>query len=159
MLKSRFIINRITHKLDQISHIDLLHLSRRIWKLRLESRRLSNIESEILGIERTKEEVPSWLIPQVYFDYLNTRDAFPLAGVFYYNEMNIISLAVLFQYICSLSIDDNKLTETDILDIVSIGDLFRKDKNYDLEEKYFRIGFHQDISNQLPKDIIHKYVM
>ncbi len=47
-------------KLPSFGHYDLLHASRRLWKNKMESVRLANVEKEILGIQR-KDDVPvSW---------------------------------------------------------------------------------------------------
>ena len=39
--------------------------------------------------------MPSYLIPQMWFDYLRNRDARPLEGVFYHHKMGILSLVAL----------------------------------------------------------------
>jgi uncharacterized protein YprB with RNaseH-like and TPR domain len=68
MLRSRYIINRLPVSFTDYQHLDLLHIARRIWKLRLDSRRLADIEKEILALTRSEEEIPGWLVPQIYFD-------------------------------------------------------------------------------------------
>jgi tetratricopeptide (TPR) repeat protein len=54
------------------------------------------MEVNILGYQRSQEEVPGWLVPQLYFEYLQTKDPQPLVGVFYHNSIDIVSLAALF---------------------------------------------------------------
>ncbi len=68
MLRSRMILNRMSYSNLNKDHLDLLHFARRLWKLRLESRRLSDIEKEIIAFQRTEDEVPGWLVPQLYQD-------------------------------------------------------------------------------------------
>lgn len=94
LLQNRFIYHRIASALSDPQHLDLLHAARRIWKRRLIDCSLTNIETEILHVYR-QEDVPSYLIPQLYFQYLRTRDATPLKQVFYHNEMDILSLVAL----------------------------------------------------------------
>ncbi|GMU91971.1 MAG: hypothetical protein AMXMBFR4_10290 [Candidatus Hydrogenedentota bacterium] len=94
LLRTRFIQNRIPFRLDSVLHFDLLHAARRFWKRRLGACNLTNVEREILGIAR-QGDVPSHLIPQLWFDYLRTRDARPLTGVFYHHKMDILSLVAL----------------------------------------------------------------
>ncbi len=94
LLQTRFIYHRIASALSEPQHLDLLHAARRIWKRRLTDCTLSNIENEILQVHR-QEDIPSYLIPQLYFEYLRSRDAVPLKQVFYHNEMDILSLVAL----------------------------------------------------------------
>ncbi|GMW02279.1 MAG: hypothetical protein AMXMBFR84_34150 [Candidatus Hydrogenedentota bacterium] len=94
LLRTRFIQNRIPFPLDSILHFDLLHAARRFWKERLGRCNLGNVEKHILGLQR-HGDVPGELIPQLWFDYLRTRDARPLTPVFYHHKMDILSLAAL----------------------------------------------------------------
>ncbi|MDD5368529.1 MAG: tetratricopeptide repeat protein [Anaerolineaceae bacterium] len=96
LLNARYTLQGFSSPLPALAHIDLLPLARRLWRDRLPSRALSYLEVSILGAFRTQEEVPGWLIPQIYFDYLHSGDARPMAGVFYHNAMDILSLAALF---------------------------------------------------------------
>jgi hypothetical protein len=98
LLNTRYTLMGMTSPFQDIGHFDLLSLSRRLWSLRLESRTLGNVETRILGFSRGEEEVPGYMIPEMYFDYLKTRDARPLAGIFYHNAMDILSLAALFSH-------------------------------------------------------------
>ncbi len=100
MLRSRFVMNRLPVQFGAYQHIDLLHIARRIWKLRLESRKLGDIEREILDYRRGSAEIPGWLVPQIYFDYLENADAAPLHGVFYHNEIDVISRCSSISTIC-----------------------------------------------------------
>lgn len=76
-------------------HLDLLFLARALWKRRLEGCRLADIEEHILGFKRSGEEVPGWLVPILYQDYLREGDPEPIKGVLYHNEQDVISLAAL----------------------------------------------------------------
>ncbi len=97
LLESRFVGHRAFRRppLDDPPHIDLLHPARRLWKRRLESCRLSSLEQHILGVKRTGEDVPGWLIPSLYFAYLRSGDARALQGVFYHNLIDILTLSTL----------------------------------------------------------------
>ncbi len=59
-----------------MAHLDLLLGARRLWKLRLESCRLVDLERQILGVER-EGDLPGEMIPYVYFEYLRTERRFP----------------------------------------------------------------------------------
>jgi hypothetical protein len=45
------------------------------------------------------------MIPELYFDYLNERDARPLAGVFYHNAIDVLSMASLLHHAAILLSD------------------------------------------------------
>jgi len=94
LLTTRFTQSRVACKTGNMGHYDLVHAARRFWKKRLGDCSLGNIEREILGLHR-QGDVPSYLIPQMWFDYLNSRDARNLKGVFYHHEMDILSLVAL----------------------------------------------------------------
>lgn len=94
LMQTRFIQNRIPFRGAACMHYDLVHAARRMWKRRLKDCSLQNIERHILGITRSGD-VPSHLIPQLWFNYLRNRDARPLQGVFYHHKMDILSLVAL----------------------------------------------------------------
>lgn len=94
LLRTRFIQNRIPFRLDGAGHLDLVHTARRVWKRRINDCSLGNVEREVLGVRR-HGDVPGHLIPQMWLDYLHTRDARPLQGVFYHHRMDILSLVSL----------------------------------------------------------------
>jgi uncharacterized protein len=95
LLDGRFLLNRVDSGLTALPHFDLLPPSRRLWRSRLGSCRLISLEQGLLGVRRTQEDVPGWAIPQLYFDYLKTGDGRPLAGIFYHNELDIVSMVTL----------------------------------------------------------------
>lgn len=94
LLETRFRMARRRPPFSRLVHLDLLYGARRLWKLRLESCRLVDLESQILGVER-EGDLPGELIPYVYFEYLRTRQAFRLVPVFHHNAMDILTLACL----------------------------------------------------------------
>ncbi|HBY47376.1 MAG TPA: ribonuclease H-like domain-containing protein [Thermomicrobiales bacterium] len=75
-------------------HIDLLTSARAIWKHRLPNCALGTIEQQVLGISRGVD-APSWMIPQLYFDYLRTRRVDDLTAVFEHNQADVLTLARL----------------------------------------------------------------
>ncbi len=76
-------------------HLDLLMPARRLWKRRLQSCRLANLEQQILEFVRSEDDVPGSLIPQMYTDYLRSGDAGPMQNVFYHNREDIVSMVAL----------------------------------------------------------------
>lgn len=78
-------------------HLDLLLPARRLWRRRLQSCRLSNLEQRILGVQRTQEDVSGALIPYLYLDYMRTGNAGEMSRVFYHNREDIVSMVSLAQ--------------------------------------------------------------
>lgn len=94
LLETRFRMSRARHPFDRMEHLDLLFGARRLWKLRLDSCRLVELENQILGVER-QGDLPGEMIPYVYFDFLRTQRAFQLVPIFHHNAIDILSLACL----------------------------------------------------------------
>jgi uncharacterized protein len=95
LLENRFRAVRIScGSLRRLCHLDLLFGARRLWKLRLASCRLVDLEYRVLGVER-EGDLPGAMIPYYYFDYLRTRQAMRLVPIFHHNAMDILSLACL----------------------------------------------------------------
>lgn len=94
LLETRFRMARARHPFDRLRHLDLLFGARRLWKLRLESCRLVELESRILGFER-EGDLPGEMIPYVYFDYLRSKRAFRVVPIFHHNAIDILTLACL----------------------------------------------------------------
>src|SRR5579863_5404989 len=94
LLETRFRMARARQPFDRMEHLDLLFGARRLWKLRLESCRLVELENQILGVER-QGDLPGEMIPYYYFEYLRTQQAFKLVPIFHHNAIDILSLACL----------------------------------------------------------------
>ncbi len=91
LLANRYKINRMKFPLDSTNHLDMLFCSRRIWKRHCDSFRLGDLEKRILGFART-DDVPSHLIPSIFFDYLQNRDERMLYPILNHNRDDILSL-------------------------------------------------------------------
>ena len=102
ILNTLHILQRVPSPFVDAYHIDLLTISRQLWRLRLTQCRLANIEQSILEFEREGGEVPGYLAPEFYKDYLQTGDARPLKGVFYHNQEDVVSLAALFSLVAKI---------------------------------------------------------
>jgi hypothetical protein len=95
ILETRFILDRRPFPLIDTPHLDLLGPSRRLWRLRLASCALGNLEREVLGLERDQADVPSGVIPYLYRDYLRTGDAREISRVLYHNKIDVLSMVTL----------------------------------------------------------------
>jgi uncharacterized protein YprB with RNaseH-like and TPR domain len=108
LLETRYRMTRSIAPCAPKVHLDLLHPARQLWRLRLGSVRLKDLERHVLGDENRAlewsrhDDIDSSLIPQMYFDYLRGGPAEPLAGVFRHNQMDLRGLAALAGKILTL---------------------------------------------------------
>jgi uncharacterized protein YprB with RNaseH-like and TPR domain len=96
-------------KLPAFGHFDLYHAARRMWKHRLDRLKLSMVEEEILEVGR-KDDIPGFLAPMIYFDFLERKQPDGLLGVIRHNEQDILSLIVLYIHLSFqlLQMDENQ---------------------------------------------------
>jgi uncharacterized protein YprB with RNaseH-like and TPR domain len=147
ILNSRYILHGWHSPLSNLLQLDLLHLARKLWRFRLPRRSLSDIETQILKTMRTEEEVPGWMIPQMYFDYLRSRDARPMKRVFYHNEIDVLSLAALLNH-SSLLIEELHEQYVQPIDRYSIARLYE-----DLGHQETAINIYWEcIQDDLPEE-------
>jgi ribosomal protein S20 len=108
LLETRYRMTRAIHAITPKVHLDFLHPARQLWRLRLGSVRLKDLERHVLnggdrGIDWSRnDDIDSSLIPQMYFDYLRGGPAEPLAGVFHHNQMDLRGLAAVAAKILGL---------------------------------------------------------
>ena len=87
--------------LPAFGHLDLLHGARRLWKAELESCRLGIIEQEKLDVFR-EDDLPGFLAPVRYFDFLHSQDPDVIEGVLRHNETDVLSLITLYIHMTRL---------------------------------------------------------
>jgi uncharacterized protein YprB with RNaseH-like and TPR domain len=130
LLENRFTMTRAIKVPQLAAHLDLLHPARALWKLRLGSVRLVELERHVLDAERLGwhrgDDVASALIPQFYFDYLRGGTADPLAGVVKHNQMDLRGLAALFGKINSLLDERQSLAAEDSLDLFGLSKFLQR---------------------------------
>jgi hypothetical protein len=95
ILEARLTLNRQPSPFRQRPHLDLLTPARWLYRGRLESCALSHLEAHVLGVPRTGDDVPGYLIPQMYLDYLRSGDARDMRRVIYHNAVDILSMVTL----------------------------------------------------------------
>src|SRR5713101_9404852 len=108
LLETRYRMTRAIASCTPKLHFDLLHPARQLWRPRLGSVRLKELERHVLGDENRAlewsrhDDIDSSLIPQMYFYYLRGGPAEPLAGIFRHNQMDLRGLAALAGKILTL---------------------------------------------------------
>ena len=91
-----FLTQRTIPLLDEGEpHLDLLLPARRLWRRRLQSCRLINLERQVLGLTRSDDDVPGHLIPLLYTDYVRNGDARRMPNIFYHNREDILAMVSL----------------------------------------------------------------
>ena len=101
LLETRYRMTRTIPACTPKLHLDLLHPARLLWRPRIGSVRLRDLERQVLSNESCAlewsrhDDIDSSLIPQMYFDYLRGGPPEPLAGVFRHNQMDLRGLAAL----------------------------------------------------------------
>lgn len=96
LVNNRFMLAAIRPPLLGAPHLDLLPPSRRMWRARWGSCSLGNLERNVLGLERTAEDVPGYLIPDIYRAHYRTGEVSELmVRVFYHNLQDIVSMPLL----------------------------------------------------------------
>jgi uncharacterized protein YprB with RNaseH-like and TPR domain len=92
-------------------HFDLLHPMRRLYRHRMPGCRLADAERRLLHIDRP-DDVPGWLVPSLYLDYLRAGRASPLRGVFRHNADDVLSLVGVLARLARL-LDGERLDPED----------------------------------------------
>ncbi len=129
IIQDRMILHRVERNLEYAEHIDLLHSARRLYKRRLQSCRLSNIERNVLSFIRY-DDIPGEMVPPIYFDWLNTMNTANLAGVIEHNLHDIVSLYFLMHRVnCSMDNPEEVIYDPD--DVYSVARIYENRKEHE----------------------------
>jgi uncharacterized protein len=104
LLETRYRMSRKTSPPTPRAHFDFLHPARNLWRLRLGSVRLSELEGHVLGWDRGADLL-SDLIPRIYLDFVRGGPPERLIPIFHHNQMDLRGLAALSGRILSLLSD------------------------------------------------------
>jgi uncharacterized protein YprB with RNaseH-like and TPR domain len=119
IVKNRYVMNRISIDDDELEHLDLLYISRNLWKNSIITCRLSNVEEQRLGIIR-HNDVSGAYAPMIYFQYLADGNVKPLEGVFLHNELDVLTLATLATHLGTILAGHLDLTKVNTDDVFRI---------------------------------------
>ncbi|MDP9147330.1 MAG: ribonuclease H-like domain-containing protein [Acidobacteriota bacterium] len=131
LLENRFRMTRSIPVPRLSAHLDLLHPARALWRFRLGSVRLVDLERQVLNPTLLgwcrEDDVSSKFIPQFYFDYLRGGPPEPLTGVARHNQMDLRGLAALFGKINELLADGTTSSdEMHSLDLFGLSQFLRR---------------------------------
>ncbi len=103
-------------KLPDFGHFDLYHASRRLWKNKLDRVKLSIVEKEVLGFER-KDDVPGYLAPMIYFDYVERQNPEAVFKIMKHNEWDVLSLITLYIHLSALLLNNEAVEHEDSFEL------------------------------------------
>jgi hypothetical protein len=148
LLQSRFNFHGWKHPFADLAHIDLLHLARRLWRERLPSRTLISLEAQILDSARSEDDVPGWMAPALYFEYLRYGDPTPLKSIFYHNAMDVVSLSALLDHMGALLADPLNTGAQYSVDLIALAKLFEDMGDLDQATRlYLHALEHEEVQN------------
>jgi tetratricopeptide (TPR) repeat protein len=146
LLETRYRMTRTIPPPEPRAHLDFLHPARNLWRLRLGSVRLSQLERHVLGWDRGAD-VASELIPSIYLDFVRGGHAEPLVPVFQHNQMDLRGLAGLSSRTLSL-LSDEEGTSQDGLELFGVSRICERRG----EVKRARKLYEQSIVPVLPEE-------
>lgn len=97
MISQRLTINRMPIP-GIADHLDSLHPARSLFRRLGEDCSLITLEKCLLAFDRG-EDIPGFLIPSKYFDYLYDRQPGKIPEIIRHNRLDVISLALVTRYI------------------------------------------------------------
>jgi uncharacterized protein len=156
LLITRYLSHGWQPPFRDLTHVDLLPLARRLWRDRLTSRTLGMLEAHILGAGRSEEDIPGWMIPQIYFDYLRSGDPTQLKNVFYHNAMDVVSLVALMEHMSLLLEDPQGLGGEHGVDLIALAKLYEQmGDSYAAAQLYGHGLDHEDArSEKMPRALL-----
>jgi len=156
LLETRYRLNRSRTPFGKLEHLDLLHGARRLWKLRYESCRLVDLETQVLGFERNGD-VPGALIPYLYFEYLRTGRAARLLPVFHHNATDILTLACLTGIVPLAFKDPENLPFQHGAEIAGIARWLREAGDLEQSRRLFRRAVETRLPNSgMPDELMFR---
>jgi len=145
LLRDRFLMNRMRASCLDKPHIDLLHIARRVWKLRLKKCNLGRLEEAVLGICRVGD-IPGAEVPQRFFSYLKTGRFSLLEDVIDHNAQDIASLCVLLGHMAHMY--DHPENAVHGEDVFSMGVALERMKHPEEARRCYRLAMRGPMRTQ-----------
>ncbi|MCU7882669.1 MAG: ribonuclease H-like domain-containing protein [Candidatus Thiodiazotropha sp. (ex Lucinoma annulata)] len=92
LLVTRYRMHSLSHPLEQLPHVDLLHPTRRLFRRQWPDCRLTTLEKNLLGFKRSND-LPGAEAPAAWFSYIRHGQGENLIKVVTHNQQDILSLA------------------------------------------------------------------
>jgi hypothetical protein len=125
LLDARYILNGYARSpLARRPHLDLLPVARRLWRGMLASCALTALERDILHIPRSEDDVPGYLIPGIYQEYLAYGETEGIARVMSHNMMDVLSMVSLSVRAAGVLAEGSARSPSPYRDPVALGRLY-----------------------------------
>jgi uncharacterized protein len=149
LLETRYRMTRSLKPPAPRAHLDFLHPARNLWRLRLGSARLPELERHVLGWDRGID-IMSELIPSMYFDFLRGGAPEPLVPIFHHNQMDLRGLAALATRVLALLANPEQHGQ-DALELFGVSRICERRGDLRARDLYER-----SITAELPEDTERK---
>jgi uncharacterized protein YprB with RNaseH-like and TPR domain len=140
LLDTRYRMTRAIASRTPALHLDLLHPARQLWRPRLNSVRLAELERHVLRVSPGSRldwsrdyDVDSSQIPEIYFNFVRGGSAGPLLPVIRHNQMDLRGLAALSGHMLEMiaaqqdeGASDDLMAPDEALDLYGMSRLFGK---------------------------------
>jgi uncharacterized protein YprB with RNaseH-like and TPR domain len=120
LLETRFRMTRSISPRIPATHLDFLHPARQLWRPRLSSVRLSELERHVLHVspgsklDWTRDgDMNSGDIPKAYFSFVRGGLCAPLVPVFQHNQLDLRGLAALAGHVLEILAGSQDAEATD----------------------------------------------
>ncbi len=141
LLDARCMLNGHGHaSLGQRPHLDLLPVARRLWRRMLDSCALVALERDLLDVPRPGDDVPGYLIPSIYQDYIRNGETEGIARVMLHNRFDILSMVTLATRAAHVLAESAHATPGPYRDPVAIGRLYENEGQVDEALAAYRQG-------------------
>lgn len=144
LLKTRFTLHRLSFPWEDLFYLDLLHWGRRLWQRRIGGCSLKNLEEMILGFTR-RDDVEGYMIPPLFFEYLETGNGDLLRSIFLHNAYDLLSMLSLMAVILQ-SIERPHRVEYG-QDIYSLARYFERDGRLDRALSLYELALKKSSSS------------
>jgi len=155
LLQARFTLARMPIPLIGAPHLDLLAPARQLWRGSLHSCALSSLEIHILGTHRAVTDVPGWLIPEMYRNYLLQGDAAEMPAIFYHNQQDILSLVALTAHLNAL-IDDPFAHASSGAEWLNLGRLYEELGWIERSKIAYRRALESPLSREAKANVVRR---
>ena len=144
LLDTRFRMTRKIRVPEPQAHLDFLHPARNLWRPRLGSVKLQELERYVLGWHRGADII-SEFIPSIYFDFVRGGPPEPIVPIFYHNQMDLRGLAGLSARVLSLLADAESQSK-DGFELFGVSRICERRGQSDRARKLFQ----RSIDSELP---------
>jgi hypothetical protein len=155
LLETRYRMTRCIPAPEPAAHLDLLHPARALWRLRIGSVRLAEIERQVLarhgGLAWSRAaDVRSEMIPHIYFQFLRGGSPDLLMDVLRHNVMDLRGLALLAGRVIGL-LNDPEAAEADGHEWFGVARMTRR--RAPGQAKRAQLGFERSREAGLPESL------